>query len=139
MTEKEIKAKLFRVRDLIKEEDRILEQAQKLTDRQLSITAQLSDMPRGSSPFTTLDYVVGMDELYELFSQIRQEEIREYKEALILLNNLQGLEREVLVRYYLMMETWEQVAVHIQKGYRWTLTLHTRAIKKLAKLSAKAC
>ena len=139
MTEKEVRAKLFRVRDLIKEEDRILEQAQKLTDRQLSITAQLSDMPRGSSPFTTLDYVVGMDELYELFSQIRQEELREYKEALILLNNLQGLEREVLVRYYLMMETWEQVAVHIQKGYRWTLTLHTRAIKNLVKFSAKAC
>lgn len=133
MTEREVKAKLYRVRDLIAEENRIREQMQKLKDRQLSITQQLSDMPRGGTPFTTLDYVIGMEELYNEFTAALDQEVQAYKEALHMINKLTGKEREALVRYYLMFETWEQVAVNIGKGYRWTLTLHARAIKKLAK------
>ena len=133
MTEKEVKAKLYRVRDLIAEERRIREQMQKLEDRQLSITQQLSDMPRGGTPFTTLDYVIGMEELYNMFTDTLAKEMQAYKEALIMINMLTGTEREALVRYYLMFETWETVAVNIGKGYRWTMTLHKRAIKKLAK------
>ena len=133
MTEKEVRAKLYRVRDLIAEEQRIREQMQKLKDRQLSITQQLSDMPRGGTPFTTLDYVIGMEELYNMFTDTLAKEMQAYKEALLMINTLNGWEREALVRYYLMFETWEQVAVHIGKGVRWTMTLHKRAIKKLAK------
>lgn len=133
MTEKEVKAKLYRVRDLVAEENRILEQLQKLKDRQLSITQQLSDMPRGGTPFTTLDYVIEKEALTDKLTAALVKEKKAYREALIMLDMLNGKEREALVRYYLMFETWETVAVNIGKGYRWTLTLHARAIKKLAK------
>ena len=139
MTEKEIKTKLSRVRVLIREQNRIILQAQKLEDRITTITQQLSDMPRGSTPFTTLDYVVAVDDLRSRFQALVKEEAEEYKEALLLIDQLDGLEKDILVKYYLMMMKWDEVADSIGKGLRWTQTLHGRAIKKLAEISQKAC
>lgn len=139
MTRKEVKAFLNRVRDIIQNEKRILEQMQQLEDRQLSITAQITGMPRGSNPFTTDDYVAGMDELRTKFTAEIQAEHQAYHEILIVLDQLEGLEKNIMVRYYLMMQTWEQIACTIDKSYRWTQTLHSRALEKVGEILSRSC
>ena len=139
MTKREAKAFLNQVRDIIQNEKRILEQMQRLEDRQLSITAQLTGMPRGSSPFTTDDYVAGMNELRKKFSAELQAERQAYFEILTVLDQLDGLEKNIMIRYYLMMQTWEQIACVIDKSYRWTQTLHSRALEKVREILSRSC
>ena len=139
MTEREMRAKLYRVRDILREENRIHLQVQKLSDRQFTITRQLSDMPKGSSSFTTLDYVVAMEELRSKFEKLLREEWIAYREILEIIEMVDGLERDILIKYYLLGMKWEEVAGSIGKGLRWTQTLHSRAIKKLTKIYNRAC
>lgn len=139
MTEREMRNKLYGVRNILREENRVLMQVQKLSDRQFTITRQLSDMPRGSSSFTTLDYVVAIDELRSKFEKLLQDEWTAYKEILEIIEMVDDLERDILIKYYLLGMKWEEVAGSIGKGLRWTQTLHSRAIKKLTKIYNKAC
>lgn len=134
MTKQEAKAFLNQVRDIIRTENRILMQMQKLEDRQLSITAQLSDMPRGSTPFTTEDYAVEMDLLKrQLLAEIQRER-QAYKQILQVLNQLEGIEREIMIMHYLMLMTWEEIAFKIEKSYRWTQKLHGKALEKVIQI-----
>ena len=134
MTKQEAKAFLNQVRDIIRTENRILMQMQKLEDRQLSITAQLSDMPRGSTPFTTEDYAVEMDLLKrQLLAEIQRER-QAYKQILQILNQLEGIEREIMIMHYLMLMTWEEIAFKIEKSYRWTQKLHGKALEKVIQI-----
>lgn len=139
MTRKEVKAFLNRVRNIIQNENRILEQMQQLEDRQLSITAQITGMPRGSTPFTIDDYIVQKEELFNKFSKEIQEEHEAYRQILMALNQLEGLERNIMIRYYLMMQTWEHIACTIDKSYRWTQTLHSRALEKVGEILSRSC
>lgn len=134
MTKKDVKAFLNQVRDIIRQENRILEQMQQLEDRQLSITAQLSDMPRGSTPFTTEDYAAEMDILKrQLLLQMRRER-EAYKQILSVLDHLTGIEREIMIMHYLMLFTWEEIACRVEKSYRWTQKLHGRALEKVLQI-----
>ena len=134
MTKQEAKAFLNQVRDIMRTENRILMQMQKLEDRQLSITAQLSDMPRGSTPFTTEDYAVEMDLLKrQLLAEIQRER-QAYKQILQVLNQLEGIEREIMIMHYLMLMTWEEIAFKIEKSYRWTQKLHGKALEKVIQI-----
>lgn len=139
MTRKGAKEFLLRVRDCIRRENRIIEQLRKLEDRQLSITQQLSDMPHGSASFTTLDYVVELDQLYRQLSAERQQEVRVYREILLVLEQLEGIERDIMIMHYLMMLTWEEIAFRIGKSYRWTQKLHGRALEKVAVSISGSC
>lgn len=131
MTKVEAKKYLSRVKDIIRAENRILDQIRRLEDRQLTITRQISDMPRGTTPFTTLDYVVELDELRRKLVNEHQQEIKAYREILLVLNQLNGIERDIMIMHYLMMLTWEEIACRIEKSYRWTQKLHGRALEKV--------
>ena len=134
MTKKEAKAFLNQVRDIIRTENRILAQMQKLEDRQLSITAQLSDMPRGSTHFTTEDYAIEMDLLRRQLLDEMQKERQAYKQILQVLDQLEGIEKEIMIMHYLMLMTWEEIAFKVEKSYRWTQKLHGRALEKVAQI-----
>ena len=139
MTKQEAKAFLNQVRDIMQTENRILMQMQKLEDRQLSITAQLSDMPRGSMPFTTEDYAVEMDLLKrQLLAEI-QKERQAYKQILQVLDRLEGIEREIMIMHYLILMTWEEIACRVEKSYRWTQKLHGRALEKVVIILSRSC
>ena len=131
MTKAEAKKYLSRVKDIIRAENRILDQIRRLEDRQLTITRQISDLPRGTTPFTTLDYVVELDELRRKLVNEHQQEIKAYREILLVLNQLNGIERDIMIMHYLMMLTWEEIACRIEKSYRWTQKLHGRALEKV--------
>lgn len=134
MTKQEAKAFLNQVRDIIRTENRILAQMQKLEDRQLSITAQLSDMPRGSTHFTTEDYAIEMDLLRRQLAEEIQKEHQAYKQILQVLDQLEGIEKEIMIMHYLMLMTWEEIAFKVEKSYRWTQKLHGRALEKVAQI-----
>lgn len=139
MTKQEVRVFLNQVRDIIRQENRILEQMQRLEDRQLSITAQLSDMPKGSVPFTTADYAVEVDLLKRQLLYKMKKEREAYRQILLVLDQLTGLEREIMVMHYLMLLTWEEIACRIERSYRWTQTLHVRALDKVKVILERSC
>lgn len=139
MTEREIKKKLFSLRDILKEEEKIILQIQRIEDRQFSITQQLTGMPHGSTPYTTLDYVVEIDECRSQLIMLHHKEWRAYKEILILISDLDPIERTALSMYYLLFMNWDDIAQDLGKSYRYVQALHKEAIKKLAKISKNAC
>ena len=134
MTRAEVKAFLNQVRDITRRENRILAQMQQLEDRQLTITRPVSDMPRGSTPFTTADYAAEMDMLKRQLLYQMKKEREAYRRILIVLDQLSGLEREIMIMHYLMLMTWEEIAFKIEKSYRWTQKLHSRALEKVAQI-----
>lgn len=131
MTKQEVKAFLNQVRNIIRKENRILDQMRRLEERQLSITRPISDMPRGSTPFTTADYVAEMDILKRQLLLEMKREREAYKRILQVLNQLEGIEREIMIMHYLMFLTWEEIACKVEKSYRWTQKLHGRALEKI--------
>ena len=131
MTKQEAKAFLNQVKDIMRRENRILEQMQQLEDRQLTTTRPISDMPRGSTPFTTDDYVAEMDILKRQLLYQMKKEREAYRQILVVLNQLNGIERDIMIMHYLMMLTWEEIACRIEKSYRWTQKLHGRALEKV--------
>lgn len=139
MTKQEVKAFLHQVKGIIRIENRILAQMQQLEDRQLTTTRRISNMPRGSTPFTTDDYVVEMDLLRRRLLYQMKKEREAYKRILLVLDQLEGLEREIMVMHYLMMMTWEEIAFKIEKSYRWTQTLHSRALEKVGEILNRSC
>lgn len=134
MTKQEAKAFLNQVKDIIRRENRILEQMQKLEDHQLTTTRAISDMPRGSTPFTTDDYVAEMDILRRQLLYQMKKEREAYRQILTVLDQLEGIEREIMIMHYLMMQTWEEIAFKIEKSYRWTQKLHGRALDKVVEI-----
>lgn len=131
MTKQEVKTFLNQVRNIIRKENRILDQMRRLEERQLSITRPISDMPRGSTPFTTADYVAEMDILKRQLLLEMKREREAYKQILQVLNQLEGIEREIMIMHYLMFLTWEEIACKVEKSYRWTQKLHGRALEKI--------
>ena len=136
MTKQEVKTFLNQVRNIIRTENRILDQMRRLEERQLSITRPISDMPRGSTPFTTADYVAEMDILKRQLLLEMKREREAYKNILTVLNQLGGIEREIMIMHYLMFLTWEEIACRVEKSYRWTQKLHGRALEKIINIMA---
>lgn len=136
MTKQEVKNFLNQVKNIIRKENRILDQMRKLEERQLSITAQITGMPRGSTPFTTADYVAEMDILRRQLLLEMKKEREAYKQILQVLNQLEGIEREIMIMHYLMFLTWEEIACRVEKSYRWTQKLHGRALEKITIIMA---
>ena len=89
-------------------------------------------MPRGSAPFTTEDYAVEVRDLTEELEKELAAERQAYKEVLVVLNTFEGLTRDILIEHYLLLDTWEVVAVRYNKTYRWLQELNRRAVKKIA-------
>ena len=139
MTKQEVKVFLNQVKDIVRRENRILDQMRKLEERQLSTTRPLSDMPRGSTPFTIEDYIVEIDILRRQLLYEMKKEREVYKQILQVLNQLTGLNREIMIMHYLMDMTWEEIACKIEKSYRWTQKLHSRALEKIAEIMSRSC
>lgn len=139
MTKADARRFLNQVINIMRRENRIIEQMQKLEDRQLSITAQISDMPRGTTPFTTDDYVAEMDILKRKLLLEMKREREAYKQILTVLEQLEGIEQEIMIMHYLMVMTWEEIACTIEKSYRWTQKLHSRGLEKVIIILSRSC
>ena len=139
MTKREAKKFLYQVRDIVKAESRILEQIALLEVRQMATTRPLSGMPRGSTAFTIDDYISGVEDLKAKLKAELEKEQEAYLKILTTLNQLEGLTKEIMIRYYLMFQTWDAVAVSVGKSYRRVQTLHSHGLEKVAKILESSC
>lgn len=139
MTKREAKKFLYQVRDIVKAESRILEQIALLEVRQMATTRPLSGMPRGSTAFTIDDYISGVEDLKAKLKAELEKEQEAYLKILTILNQLEGLTKEIMIRYYLMFQTWDAVANSVGKSYRRVQTLHSQGLEKVAKILESSC
>ena len=139
MTKREAKKFLYQVRDIVREETRIIEQIALLEARQMATTRPLSGMPRGSTAFTIDDYVSGKEDLVTRLEAELAKEREAYLKILMTLNQLEGLTKEIMIRYYLMFQTWDNVASSVGKSYRRVQTLHSKGLEKVAKILESSC
>ena len=139
MTKREAKKFLYQVRDIVKAESRILEQIALLEVRQMATTRPLSGMPRGSTAFTIDDYISGVEDLKTKLKAELEKEQEAYLKILTTLNQLEGLTKEIMIRYYLMFQTWDAVACSVGKSYRRVQTLHSQGLEKVAKILESSC
>lgn len=139
MTKREAKKFLYQVRDIVKAESRILEQIALLEVRQMATTKPLSGMPRGSTAFTIDDYISGVEDLKAKLKAELEKEQEAYLQILKVLDQLEGLTKEIMIRYYLMFQTWDSVASSVGKSYRRVQTLHSQGLEKVAKILESSC
>ena len=139
MTKREAKKFLYQVRDIVKAESRIIEQIALLEARQMTTTRPLSGMPRGSTAFTIDDYVIGVEDLTAKLKAELEKEREAYLKILTVLDQLEGLTKEIMIRYYLMFQTWDNVASSVGKSYRRVQTLHSQRLEKVAKILESSC
>ena len=133
MTRYEVKKWLSQVGKIVRDEQRVMEEIETLRSRQTSVAKVLTGMPGGSGQAYTLDdYAADLDMLErKLLYKLQQERVV-YTEIRAALDLLTGLTREIMVERYLMLKSWEQIAVCHDKSYRYMMKLQRRALDKLA-------
>ena len=134
MTKQELKAYLMRVRYAVRAEERIIEQILRLRERVTSLTKQLSDMPRGGSPYTLEDYVCDLDRLERQLGAELEKEREAFRDVLILLSKLEPVPQDIMIDYYLNDKTWEEIAIAYGKSYRWVQGVHKKSLEEILKL-----
>ena len=105
----------------------------------MATTKPLTGLPRGSTSFTIDDYVSGKEDLVAKLEAELERERKSYVKILMTLNQLEGLTKEIMIRYYLMFQTWEEVAKSVGKSYRRVQTLHSKGLEKVAKILESSC
>lgn len=131
LTSQEKKAYLERYGEADREIDRLCEELSKWRARATKITPVLSQEPAGGHGNGN-QIELAIEKIIALEGQINAKideawEIRQRVEEVIQ-TVADGTLREVLHRRYILRETWEQIAVHMNYGYRWVLRLHGKAL-----------
>lgn len=112
-----------------KREKRILEQIQKLRLDVMFPCLQGDGMPRGSSQSDLSDYMERRDELEEELKQEMLNAITEYTEIHKAIQKMKSEEeKEILERKYLMRQTWEEIAEHMEYGRTTVIRKHGDAL-----------
>lgn len=136
MTRQEIREQLLRVGSIVREQRRIADEIATLRARQESVSKVISEAPGGSGKAYTLDdYVADLDQLERKYLDRIREEREAYGAALRLLDQLTGLKRDVMIEHYLMLRSWEQIAVDYDKSYRYIMKLNRKALDELSEKS----
>lgn len=116
-------------RDARRREKRILEQIQQLRLDTMFPCLQGDGMPRGNSQSDLSDYMSRYDELMNDLKQERLDAINEYT---AIHRTIRGMkdeeEKEILERKYLMGQTWEEIAEHMECGRTTVIRKHGNAL-----------
>ena len=109
---------------------RLKEQIEELRRQKMYPGLQMDGMPHGNMHSDLSGYVARLD---ALISQLEHEQalaVWQYREIHDRIHKMQdGAEKEVLIRRYLMGQTWEQIAVEMNYNYRSVLKIHGRALR----------
>lgn len=116
-------------RDAKRREKRILEQIQQLRIDTMFPCLQGDGMPRGSSQSDLSDYMSRYDELMNELKQERLNAITEYTDIHRAIRMMKDEEeKEILERKYLMRQTWEEIAEHMEYGRTTVIRKHGDAL-----------
>ena len=86
-------------------------------------------MPHGNAHSDLSAYAARLDELLRQLERERTSAVRQYQEIHDRIHSLsEGAEKEVFVRRYLLMETWETIAAQMHYTCRHITRLHGRAL-----------
>lgn len=110
-------------------EKRILEQIQQLRLDAMFPCLQGDGMPRGSSQSDLSDYMEKYEDLMEELKKERLEAVKEYTEIHRAIKEMKDEEeKEILERKYLMRQTWEEIAEHMECGRTTVIRRHGDAL-----------
>ena len=105
---------------------------QRAYTRAVSSTAGLGERVSGGEPWDKLaayaEVSLAADRQIEKLEQVRAEILQVIGQVED--NTLATL----LTEYYVNDKTWEEVAVQIDKSWRWTMNLHGKALKAVEKI-----
>ena len=124
---------LNRVRRIDKEIDSLEEMKQKTRERLESVTQNYdSDGAQSTKDPHKYDRLVELDSLID---QRISEQILLKKDTLATITQLSDrVQRMVLIKYYLQMKTWEQVAVDMNYSYMHITRIHGYALREVQKI-----
>ena len=111
-------------------EQRLIQQIADLRSQKMNPSLQMDGMPKGNKHSDLSEYAAKLDALIRKLEQEREESVKQYEEIHTQIHKMQDeMERDVLIRRYLMGETWEQIAAEMNYNYRSVLKIHGRALK----------
>lgn len=110
-------------------EKRLLEQIQQLRLDTMFPCLQGDGMPRGSSQSDLSNYMERRDELEEELKKEMLNAVTEYENIHKAIKKMKDeKEKEILERKYLMRQTWEEIADHMQCGRTTVIRKHGEAL-----------
>lgn len=110
-------------------EKRLLEQIQQLRLDTMFPCLQGDGMPKGSSQSDLSNYMERRDELEGELKQEMLNAVTEYENIhRAILKMKDEEEKEILERKYLMRQTWEEIADHMQCGRTTVIRKHGEAL-----------
>ena len=117
-------------RDCKRRAARLSRQIAELRSQQMFPSMENDGMPHGNTHSDLSAYAVRLDELIWQLERERASAVRQYQEIYDRIHSLsEGAEKEVLVRRYLLMETWETIAAQMHYTRRHITRLHGRALR----------
>ena len=117
-------------RDCKRRAARLSRQIAELRSQQMFPSMENDGMPHGNTHSDLSAYAARLDELIRQLERERASAVRQYQEIYDRIHSLpDGAEKEVLVRRYLLMETWETIALEMHYTFRHITRLHGRALR----------
>jgi RNA polymerase sigma factor (sigma-70 family) len=117
-------------RRVVKREQDILEEIQRLRLDKMFPSVVCDGMPHGSSHSDLSDYMAIMDEQIELLKEERLEKAKCYQRIERQIRQMENEdEREVLRLRYIKGLKWEEVALKMNYSWKWVHKIHGRALQ----------
>lgn len=111
-------------------EARLVQQIEDLRSQKMNPSLQIDGLPKGNKHSDLSGYAARLDALIRQLEQEREMAVKQYEEIHTQIHKMQDeTERDVLIRRYLLGETWEQIAAEMNYNYRSVLKIHGRALK----------
>lgn len=111
-------------------ERQLAEQIRELRSQRMFPSVNNDGMPQGNTHSDLSGYAARLDALVSQLEHERDMAVQQYRKIHDEIHKMaDGAEKEVLIRRYLMRQTWEEIAEGIGCSYRHTLRIHGNALR----------
>ena len=108
----------------------LLDEIAELRDSQTSPMGLGDGMPKGNIKSDLSGYMVKLDELLRELEAEQEVQMITYQEIRNALKNMEdNTEQEILIRRYMLGQSWEKISAEMGYSYRHTTKKHGQALK----------
>lgn len=108
----------------------LLDEIAELRDSQTSPMGLGDGMPKGNMKSDLSGYMVKLDELLRELEAEQEVQMITYQEIRNALKNMEdNTEQEILIRRYMLGQSWEKISAEMGYSYRHTTKKHGQALK----------
>lgn len=108
----------------------LLDEIAELRDSQTSPMRLGDGMPKGNMKSDLSGYMVKLDELLRELEAEQEVQMITYQEIRNAIKNMEDdTEQEILIRRYMLGQSWEKISAEMGYSYRHTTKKHGRALK----------